>query len=589
MKEKIKLWLAELIVVFKNHWMACLLAILVGAASVAPHFLAYRSLGADYRGFPFIPQANEDFYLTRIQEVVDGHWLVSGPYLFEYKNRLPIVFPIGELLYALPTLLFGVSVVSVLMATKFIFPALLFLLVYILLYNLSNHERYDKITSSFGGLFVTLGYYFINFKNVWLILTGQKAEFVTSVWTRPVNPITGAVFLFIFLIFFWKGANSKSRLYLAVSGFAFGLMTGYVFSWLVALAFMGAVGIFSLLRRRLEIIKKLIFVVLCSILTAAPALYFWFYSLFISTDGQYEASRTGLLFTHQPIVNKMVLMQTVIFLPLFLIERHRRKKSSEKIEEQWWFMAALVFGGWLVYNQQIITGREIWPPHLTQYTIPMAYITSVFALGNYFKGRAPKLWYFFIIIITGLVALYTVRTTLNYRVMMPDFAAAQRFMPFLTWLDYNAPKDCVVLVKEEYQQGETEFLTKSIPALTPCNVYAIDYAFAPPERLYHSYLMKLRLHGVKEKGLEQYLWDHKDTVRFYFNTNWSQWLDSDESWLSEPIRKIVADYHDFLKQDFSTVLQRYKIDYLASEEKLDDQFPRARLLGQFGTVYIYKF
>ena len=430
MEEVIKRCVGWLKIFLKNHGAACILAILVGATSIAPHLLAQNALGTDYQGFPLLFQSNEDYYLARVQEIIDGHWLVSSSYIFEYKNNLTLVFPIGEFLYAFPALLLGVSAVHVLMATKFIFPALLFLLIYVLLYNLSKQTRGDKINAIFGGLLITIGTYFANYKETWSILTGQSSDLFLSIWTRPVNPITGALFLFIFLILLWKSIGSDKWYWPVAAGIVLGLMPGYIFSWMVALAVLSAYVVLLLVRKRLEIIKKLFFVVLSSALVGMPIWYLWFSSLFVAEDSQYVASRFGLMLTHYPILNKVVLVQTVFFLALFLFEWQRKKKNSEKFEEWWWFAAALVLGNWLVYNQQIITGRVVWVPHLTQYTTPTAFLTFVLVLGNYFKTRTPKLWSAVIAAACCVIALFSLMTTLSYRSQLKEFSELQRLVPF---------------------------------------------------------------------------------------------------------------------------------------------------------------
>jgi len=329
MKETIKKTIIKLVSILRAHGLACLLAVLVGASAIAPHLLAQNALGADYRGFPFIFHKNGDYYMAKIQDIIDGYWLANSPYLYDYKNTVSLVFPIGEYLYALPVLLFGVSVVSVLMAAKFIFPSLLFLLVYILLYNLSKRTSGDKINAIFGGLLITIGEYFINYKDTWSRLIGQNHELYLSIWTRPVNPITGALFLFLFLILFWKSIRSDKWYFPIASGIVLGIMPGYIFSWMVALSIVCSVAFFAIIRRRFVTIKKIFFVVLGCILAGLPVWYLWFNSFFAAADGQYSASRFGLMLTHYPVLNKVVLAQTILFLAIFLFEWRRKKKNSE--------------------------------------------------------------------------------------------------------------------------------------------------------------------------------------------------------------------------------------------------------------------
>ena len=573
-----------------------LFALLVGLASAAPYILAQNALRENYQGFPFLAQQNEDYYLARVQEVIDGHWLASSPYVYESKNSLSPIFPIGEYLYAWPALLFGVSASSMMMVTKFIFPALFFLLIYVLVYNLSKRTRVDKITAIFGGLLITMGVHLVNYKDAWSILMGQSTDYL-SVWTRPVNPITGALFLFIFLILLWKSINSDKWYLPVATGVVLGLMPGYIFSWMMALAVLGAYAILLLACKRFEVIKRLFLIILSSTLISAPSWYLWFRSLFATEDGQYTASRFGLMLTHSPTLSKVVLAQTVFFLALFLFERRKKKKNNEKFEEWWWFAAALVIGNWLVLNQQIITGRVVWAPHLTQYTVPLAFLTFILILGNYLKAHATRLWVAIIVMGCSIVLLFVVMSTFsfNYSGRVKEFSELQRFMPFFVWLDKQAPKDCVVLAKEE--EGE-ESLSRWIPAFTHCNVYSGPYAFVPFERTYFNYLVNLRLLDIKKQDLEQYLWNNKVGLRALFYTDWSQLfipagVKADDGWLLGPIQTLVDGYDALLKEDFAAALKRYRVDYLASEEPLSasliKQLPHVELIGKFGAVFVYQF
>ena len=66
----------------KKHKWAIGFSILVGLLSVAPHIISMYMLGNSYRGIPFLYSDNEDYYIARIHEIIDGHYLVGSPYFF---------------------------------------------------------------------------------------------------------------------------------------------------------------------------------------------------------------------------------------------------------------------------------------------------------------------------------------------------------------------------------------------------------------------------------------------------------------------------------------------------------------------------
>src|SRR3989344_490462 len=141
----------------RQHKVALLFALLVGVIYVAPNILFVISLVEDYQGIPMMETPNEDFYLARVQEILDGHPSVGSAAYWEYKNEPPISPPTGEFLYALPTLIFGISPSTTLVGSRFVLPALLFLLVYFLARRLTGDDdsMAGRITALASALFVT--------------------------------------------------------------------------------------------------------------------------------------------------------------------------------------------------------------------------------------------------------------------------------------------------------------------------------------------------------------------------------------------------------------------------------------------------
>ena len=101
--------------------LVCIAAAAVGMVSTAPYYLAERSLGANYQGMPMLAQDSEGEYLARVHELTEGHYSLGSPVFYEYKQWPALVPPVGEWVYAAPTI-FGMSVASVDMLYKFLLP-----------------------------------------------------------------------------------------------------------------------------------------------------------------------------------------------------------------------------------------------------------------------------------------------------------------------------------------------------------------------------------------------------------------------------------------------------------------------------------
>ncbi len=180
-----------------------LFAVLVGLIYLAPYIIFSASLGDKYQGIPMMATANEDFYLARIQEIIDGHPTLGSFAFYEFKDGPSLTPPTAEMFYAIPSLLFGISLMKILVASKFILPFILFLLVYFLINKItvSFYLLSNKLNAIAGAMLVTLGYDLVDYRSLWLYFTGKVApggNFL--IWARPVNPVMGAVFLFLFLI-----------------------------------------------------------------------------------------------------------------------------------------------------------------------------------------------------------------------------------------------------------------------------------------------------------------------------------------------------------------------------------------------------
>ena len=215
----------------KSKWAILTLAVFVGLVSIFPYYLAEFSLGSDYQGMPLLIQDSEGEYLGRIHELIEGHYSVSSAVFYEYKDWPSLVPPTGEWIYAIPNFLFGISIINVDMIYKFLFPTLLFILAYVFLKDLTK----SKFWSIVGALVVTIGFDLPSFDFLRKLLLGNFSGYI-SPWTRPVNPITGMLFLagYMTLIYriFTKENIQQNRnyyLYYIFTGIILSLMVGYVF------------------------------------------------------------------------------------------------------------------------------------------------------------------------------------------------------------------------------------------------------------------------------------------------------------------------------------------------------------------------
>ncbi len=560
----IKTWVVE-------NYLAILFAILSGLLTVLPHLLAAHALGNDYHGIPFLMSDNEDYYLARVQEIADGHGFVSSPYFYEYKNTLPVVPSIGEYIYATLRILTGLSSPDTLVLAKFALPLLLFLLVYTFIRQVSEDNNSTKNTwgAIAGACFIVLGIELIDYHTVYGRLTGtiHHMRFL-SAWVRPVNPITGALFLFTYLHFLWRSLKEHSWLYPVLSGFLIALSLGYIFTVGIELTLLGFLFLFALWCKDFSLLKRLGGIAFVGIGIAS---LYWLSVFNALIKGGVSAGKNGLMHTHMLLPNK-VLLATALLIALFIFIA--RKHEDLLIVRQrakflpLWFVFALLLSGMVVLNQQIVTGVTIWPYHFVQYTNPLA-IASLFIVGfillSHHYGRIWK-------ILTGMIIVASVGfAALNattYVYAMDTYRGFQDFAPAYTWLNAHAQKDCVVLSVDD----DDELFTGFLPGFTSCNVYQTKNFVSgstPDERVRFNFFVLLRMRGVGAGEIDEYLMQHSDLVLRYFYNDYQELFGlnkSDHIAIITPA--IASEYKHFLQNDFFDELRRYRLDYVITRSHL---------------------
>ena len=66
----------------QRHVIAIAASLVVGSIAIAPHILAKNALDTSYQGYPFLYANDEDFYIAKMQDIVEGYWFSGSPYFF---------------------------------------------------------------------------------------------------------------------------------------------------------------------------------------------------------------------------------------------------------------------------------------------------------------------------------------------------------------------------------------------------------------------------------------------------------------------------------------------------------------------------
>ena len=591
----------------KRHTVALAVATLVGVIYVAPHIAFRISLGDAYQGIPMMGTANEEYYIGRIQEILDGHPLVGSFTFFEHKEALPLTVPAGEFLFALPSLLFGFSPVAVLQCARFVLPFILFMLVYLLVYELCKNRSvsFSKMTSLVAGLSVTLGYDAVNYRRLFAFFAGDQSLAESFfLWSRPVHPVLGVVLLFACLLCLWHIVSDsryrKPALWLGTFALALAIPT-YFFSWGMILSVWAMLLLMYALRKRFDVVRDLAYLFGGALFLTIP---YWVLAYHAGKDLAYAESvlRSGLFYTHYPLLNKLVLLTLVIYGLFALIAFFARKRTDTNsifVSPSYRFGLALALGGLLAFSQQILTGVTIWPDHFVQYAIPLNMVALLALFHNEIGERWPKVWKSLVTILILFTLWYGAWSqVVVYRNLYPSARELQSASPLFTWLNSARP-ECVVLTLEE--EPATWNLNGLIPAFTHCNIYVDNGSsvLMPFDDVYQRYLMLLRLKGVTPDTIASYMASHEGELRAYLFSNWkgtynyAHFPDVHDDLLAERIRNLPSDYREFFAQDAVAMLRTYAFDFVVvkGSEKGDvtlrEVLPTVRKVFETNEVRVY--
>ena len=556
---------------FKRHKLALVASFIVGIIALAPHIIFPLQLGKEYKGVYMMQTANETEYLARIKEVTEGHWKLGAVPFYEYKNNPPLMPPNAlDFLYAGANFITGISISNLVIVSKFFLPALFFLLIYFLIRQLTRNKEFlsNKINAVGSGFLIVLGYDLVDYGSLISYIRGASSPNDFLLWTRPINPIFGGMLIFGFLLIFWKLYRNeisarKSKYLIFAAGLLFALaIMSYFFSWGIILSFLAVFGAISLLSKNWLLLKRICLTTFLGILFSTPYLY----NIYMATKNSIykeSAVRTGIFYGRELMLNKFLILALFVFAAASLVVfiKNKKKESFNFLGEKWWLVClAMITCGFIAFNQQVITGQTVWPYHFVQYTIPLS-ITAIFiTLYNFSSyGRSfRKIWIAIVFIaITASLSFGVYTQTMAYKNNFANYKEKQKYAEVFEWLNKNVNKDCVILI------GDRQFLTKALTIYTACDTYLSDFAsfIMPTARLWHNYLVYLRLSGVSENEIDSYVERENRDILVYL---YAAQPMARPNFLVENRRislEMASDYKEFLKKDFAEELKKHKITH----------------------------
>jgi hypothetical protein len=197
---------------------------------------------------------------------------------------------------------------------------------------------------------------------IWLILK-PDVRLVGLPFLRRYEPGVPFPLCFVFCTLMWKAFTASSRRTMIIIGFLAGLtlvllVFSYFYLWTASLAWLACVALLWLVLRRVDA-PKVIATVIAVIVPLAVGLVVYGYLLTKLTSVAEKAQ--VLVFTRQPDLFRIPEIMGAFILGVLVIAVRRGRVLLT--DPRFIFTASFGLVPFLVFNQQVITGRSLQPFH----------------------------------------------------------------------------------------------------------------------------------------------------------------------------------------------------------------------------------
>ena len=398
---------------------------LIGA--LIPVFFILNLVGGLEQWNGIMPRGVTDsmYYYARIHEVADGYPLVGNPYLYEHRETYSPAFFLTDIISAVPLffgLPFDVAIVVNIFFWSFVFMYLARVLLRI--FDVGDHF------ATFWSIFLYLGSY---------------SFILRPVVMQIIFPLFFC-FLIAFAVFLFEPHIRKRSVILALVS----ATTFYFYSYLSFIVFfvLGATGIWSLVRKRMDYVRSLIRVGLYTTVFLIP---FFLYSFVQTSNVLYAETlmRIGLVHTRIPAMEALffgrwVVIGLLAFWALALLFDTAGEKFREK--QVFWTTTGIALCIGLFMN--VFTGIELTVAiHMGRFVILWTLIALGVVLHEWYVSRTHE---------KG-VSLYMRHGVVSVLVLLLMFGAVNNIPRALSFFEFNDRGYATTLyISSEPVEGESK-------------------------------------------------------------------------------------------------------------------------------------
>jgi hypothetical protein len=376
----------------KIEWQwGALAALAMTIIALYPQVNLWIARGSAWQGSYVLTQGDEVAYSAYINALIDGRPRRNDP--FNGRDDLPGK-PTYESLFsiqflpayaiALPAKALGLSTATVFIWLIVIGAISSSLAIFWLLATLTGNSKLAAVgvlfTLCFGALAAAQG-------AARLMLSGQRVHDMFS-FLRRYQPSLVFPLFFVFCLLVWRALTSKTArsriIFSLLAGILFAVLVfSYFFIWTAAAAWLGGLLLFWILFRRNEIGRVLITGGTITLFAAASVVPFF---LMLSHRNSSMDQTQLLLFTHAP--DFLYPPEIIGFVVLAIVGYACFRQMIEMRDPVVLCTAACALMPFVVFNQQILTGRSLQPIHYKVFIANYVALLSIVLLFSVlWRGR----------------------------------------------------------------------------------------------------------------------------------------------------------------------------------------------------------
>jgi hypothetical protein len=361
--------------------------------SLLPQLLFWQARGAEWHGAYVILQPDEVVYSAYLNALIDGRPLRTDPASGQDDHSLaPLPESLFSIQFIIPLIIAwiaracGASASTAFIVLLGVVGLLATLSIFWLLYTLTGNSK----LAALGALVVLCFGALAGGQGLIGVLLDPEVKFLGLPFLRRYLPSAAFPLFFVFCTQVWQALTASSSristIKAVLAGTTFSILIFcYFYLWTAAAAWIVCVAFLWLLVRRNEWSRSIrIFVMMSMPALLALAVYVWLLTR-LPTGSDKMAVLTS---THRPDLFRMPEIVGAFILLLIIVIVRRMKVAVS--EPQLIFAVSFALLPFLVFNQQVISGRSIQPFHYEALIANYVVLLGLVMAWCYLRPAIPR-------------------------------------------------------------------------------------------------------------------------------------------------------------------------------------------------------